>query len=107
TKLVVEAGKPPVAVNVICVVPDQLKMPLVGVNAAWTRLVSIAWLNFRMICAFLETFVMACTGDWAMTIGSSGLTSDCAIKIFAVVPGTMMTGMFGVESTVTVSFVLS
>src|ERR1017187_4142738 len=88
---------------------DQVKAPgVAGVreSAACTELVSIGLLNVKTRRAAVETLVDACDGLWLMTTGSSGCISDCAMKIFAVMLGTEICGVF-VETTTMVSLVLS
>src|SRR5882724_6308803 len=92
---------------------DHVKAPgAAGVreSATCTELVSIGLLNVKIRRAAVETLVAACAGLWLMTTGSSGCTSDCAMKIFAVVLGTVISGvtlLLGVEVTTMVSLVLS
>src|SRR5882724_2542595 len=92
---------------------DQVKAPgVAGVSesAACTEFVSIGLLNVKTRRAAVETLVDACAGLWLMTTGSSGCISDCAMKIFAVVLGTEITGVTllpEVEVTTMVSLVLS
>src|SRR5579862_5254308 len=87
---------------------DQANVPLVaGVSekAACTEFVSIGLLNCNTTCAEVDTLVWACVGLWLMTTGSSGFINDCAMKILADVPATVMVGVLGVELMVIVSFV--
>src|ERR1043166_20523 len=112
TVLVVRPGKPaPLAVKVIVSRnADQVKLPTVaGVNdkTACTEFVSIGLLNCSTICADVDTVVLAGAGLWLMTVGSSGFINDLAMKIFAVVLGTVIGGVVGPDVTVMVSLVFN
>src|ERR1043166_10003576 len=96
---VVNAGKVVLAVNVIVSCSaDHVNVPGVGgvsENAACTEFVSIGALNCRTMGAAGDTLIAPCAGTWLRTTGSRGFNCDCAMKIFAEVPGTLMEGEIG------------
>ena len=67
-------------------------------NAACTELVSIGLLNRRTTDAATDTLVAACDGTWLVITGSSGNISDWAMYIFAVMLGTVISGVALVPS---------
>ena len=112
TVIMVSAGNPASAGAKITVsrAADQVKVPGTdGIVAKFvcTLFVSIGVLNCSTMGEWAGTLLASCAGELLTTTGSSGFQSDCATKILAAVPGTVMGGISGVEVTVSTSFVLS
>src|SRR5215831_667932 len=110
TAIIVDAGHPaPAGVNVtISPAVDHENVPATaGVvpNAACTLLVPIGSLNCNATGEQVGTDAASCKGELLTTTGSRGCQSVCATKIFAVVAGTVIGGISGVEVTVNASFV--